>query len=310
MPDYPDSTAEANDDTNTTQQSPAPPLPPSVKGHENGEGNNRQGGGNRITQKQDEPPHWTRYVEAACALALVLITATYTHYASRQAEAAITAANAAKESADWAAAAFETSDSDFQRTMSQMITQTTQQVKAANASQSAARTAQDALYISNRAYIVTGRPDVSYAEKFVTIPVENIGRAPSRKVEFVAHEATINIADPSVGGRFDQAVERSCTRGVLQNLTPNFPQSIEIPAPQMSGTAMVDGHQLTIVALDITYDDGFPNTKEQTFQFCMRNDWVEHLHNTSWRSCDAKLHIPALEKVDGYPNCAEAGIDR
>jgi hypothetical protein len=56
-----------------------------------------------------EQPHWIAYVEGACAILLVLITATYTYYAARQlhklkrsTDAAVKAAEAAKSAADTA----------------------------------------------------------------------------------------------------------------------------------------------------------------------------------------------------------------
>jgi hypothetical protein len=87
-------------DNETSEQPPS--LPPPVEGNEDGEGRDGQQRGPQITNDENGPPHWTRYVEAVCALALVLITGTYTYYASKQASASVTAADAAKSAADTA----------------------------------------------------------------------------------------------------------------------------------------------------------------------------------------------------------------
>jgi uncharacterized protein HemX len=53
----------------------------------------------RHLSKETKMTKAARYIEAACAVLLVLITGTYTYYASQQACAAITAANAAQSAA-------------------------------------------------------------------------------------------------------------------------------------------------------------------------------------------------------------------
>jgi hypothetical protein len=307
------------DENPTDSASEAPPQEP-LAGSNGQDGSNQnppanidEGGApdaqdrpDRLEQDIRSGERWLIGITAAGVAINICIACFYYSQLGQMREAT----EAATKAADVASDSFEISQGNFDRTMSQMIAQTTQQVAAANAARSAARTAQEALFISDRAYIVTGLPDVNYAGKFVTVPIQNLGRIPSRKVEFVTHEATIDVADPSLGSRFDQAIDKGCTRGEFDTLTPNLPQYIEIPTNQMSGAAMEGGHQLTVVAIDITYDDGFPDTQKQTFQFCMRTQYAIALHKTNWRSCNAKLHIPALVKVDGYPNCTEAGIDR
>jgi hypothetical protein len=63
-------------------------------------------GGKNDTHEKQKASRPQR-IEAVCAVALVVITAFYTHYASQQACAAITAANAAKSAADTAASQLE-----------------------------------------------------------------------------------------------------------------------------------------------------------------------------------------------------------
>jgi hypothetical protein len=95
-------TPETPRDPNAPQQPPSPPLPPTVKGNEDGEGHNNEPNRSDIQKTYVKPKHWTKYVEAICALALVFITFYYTRAAYRQAVASETAANAANISAQTA----------------------------------------------------------------------------------------------------------------------------------------------------------------------------------------------------------------
>jgi len=99
MPDEPERSPDTADYSDAAQTPPPPPLPPPVERNENPEGDSGQHACRQVTENQNEPPHWTRYVEVVFAGLLVLITATYTYYASRQACAAITAADAARDAA-------------------------------------------------------------------------------------------------------------------------------------------------------------------------------------------------------------------
>lgn len=95
MPDNIDDAIAADNNTDASEHLPTPPVAPSIKRHENSEGGDGEDGSSQIRGTEDEVPHWTRYVEAFCTLALVLITGTYTYYAARQARAATDAATAA-----------------------------------------------------------------------------------------------------------------------------------------------------------------------------------------------------------------------
>jgi hypothetical protein len=79
-----------------------PTQTPPIEGNEPGESEDKQPHCHAVWKCTEKPPHWTAYAEAACAVALVLITATYTYFAKLQAGAAITAANAAASAANTA----------------------------------------------------------------------------------------------------------------------------------------------------------------------------------------------------------------
>lgn len=90
--------------SSTASESPPPLIPPMLEGNEHG-----AGGGNReneanITEKE---PNWTAWIQAVCAIFLVIITGFYTYYAYQQAGANLTAAIAAASAAKTAAQTLE-----------------------------------------------------------------------------------------------------------------------------------------------------------------------------------------------------------
>lgn len=97
MPDEMAGEPKTDVDANATQQPPPPILPPPVEGNENGEGSDDEPNRDHIQETHVKPKHWTKYAEAVCAIALVLITGYYTRAAYRQAKASETAATAARD---------------------------------------------------------------------------------------------------------------------------------------------------------------------------------------------------------------------
>jgi hypothetical protein len=89
-------------DSDAPESPPEPTLPPPVKRNEDSKSRHNTGSSSNVQKPKKEPQHWTRYLEAFCALALVLITFYYTRAAFRQAKASETAANAALSAAQTA----------------------------------------------------------------------------------------------------------------------------------------------------------------------------------------------------------------
>ena len=135
MPDEQEGVPNTKNSADAVGGNANPPLQPPVEGNEDNASDNGQNGIHRVAQNQNEPQHWTRFVEAACAVLLVLITGNYTYYASKQASAAITAANAANTSAGTADATLkeiqknERSSSDQFRTQLRKLDDTINQAK-------------------------------------------------------------------------------------------------------------------------------------------------------------------------------------
>jgi len=179
----PDGPIEARGDANASHDAPPPPLPPPVERHEDGESGDSKPDGKQITKPTDKPPHPAVYVEAACAILLVLITGTYTYYASQQAGAAITAANAAKS----AASAAVSTICEMQR--SNLIQERVSESNRISGERSAKESLDSTINNANldqRAWVSVGSPVVTakatepFAAKFFVI---NVGKTPAVNVK-------------------------------------------------------------------------------------------------------------------------------
>ena len=107
MPDQVERDPDANNDDAALNQESAP-TPAGAEADEDGKGERHKTSRyHQFCEKYKVKKKWVRFrrhgpqwIEAGCAIALVVITGSYTYYASQQAGAAITAAGAAKKSAD------------------------------------------------------------------------------------------------------------------------------------------------------------------------------------------------------------------
>jgi len=85
-----------------------PANPPAIEGDKNVVGHSCKPCSDSVCEHRGKPTHWTAYAEAICALALVVITGTYTYYAKQQAGAAIAATTNATETLNTVKKQFDT----------------------------------------------------------------------------------------------------------------------------------------------------------------------------------------------------------
>jgi hypothetical protein len=91
---------KADGDGNAPKQDPVPIPPPPVERNEKPIECNCKPCSHNEQKDAKEPPHWTTYAQAVCAVALVIITGAYTWYARNQTTASITSASAAQQAAN------------------------------------------------------------------------------------------------------------------------------------------------------------------------------------------------------------------
>jgi hypothetical protein len=149
----------------TAQPTGGTPPPPQVNG---GPAEHKQTNGSTGTHKRRRNLHRAPvWIEAACAILLVLITGFYTFYAARQAnaskksaKAALDAAIAAKQAANAASANAEIaywallgSEETSAYTLGQMAEQTAIQKKAADSAAKSVSASREALRLDQRAWV-------------------------------------------------------------------------------------------------------------------------------------------------------------
>ncbi len=173
--------------------------------------------------------------------------------------------------------------------------------RSADAAKSAADTAKETLLVSERAYIRLEGPTLDFAAKAMNLPIVNSGRLPSGPMTTIVHSATFVSTSDRVFDRdvVDKSWEHTDWNSIPPGLSTN---AVSIPFPLLDGKELNSGQQMVIVAGSLSYNDGFTNTPRQTWQFCFRT--VHHLimNKSIIIVCDPTHFLPALERIDGYPN--------
>ncbi len=246
-------------DPSAAQQSANPSARPFIEGHKDDKGGDGENGPHRVTKEQDQPLHWTRYVEAACAIALVLITSTYTYYASRQATAALTAAHAAKSAADTA-----------NETLIEMQTN----------NKESAQFAERKFHIEQRPYLtatdIKSNSPISAGENRIMLGLFNTGKSPALNVRiepsFYLGEKRL-IENPSKRSESIVAADKPIFNTYTIEIIPN--DNLRIA----TGTQL--HFRFTVIYTDIFRDwhitqiCTYYSPKEAAYKYCDKGNSVE-----------------------------------
>lgn len=179
---------------------------------------------------------------------------------------------------------------------------------SADAATSAAETAKEALHISQRAYLVIGMPSIHKLIPHMELPIDNIGRIASGKVTIIAHEyvATLAANGTPTGTMFNTWGEIDIPRVAPGTGLDNF----SIPLPTLDSAKVNNGTQFIQVAGRLSYNDGFPGTKDQMIPFCYRSgaivtgapggDTPTPSTEMQMSKCDPDIVIPEMEQMDEH----------
>jgi len=175
---------------------------------------------------------------------------------------------------------------------------------AANAAKDAAQTAKDSVHLSERAYITLGSPQLDLAKKIITVAVTNSGRIPAGAANVVLHGVIAKLPTPfaetyNVPG---SAIEKGWQHHAFDSIEPGTPHSIIVPLHMMDKGAIEKGQQVDIVVGFVSYNDGFPDTPTQRWNFCVNTVYHFTLKQVFLTNCDPNMFLPAAELADGYPN--------
>ncbi len=189
MPDQPKDEIDADGDRDTPEDAPPPALPPYVERYKNGQGEDDEPGRDKVRKTRVKPKHWTKFVEAFCAVALVCITFYYAKAAYRQARASEIAAGAARDAVGVALRTL----GETERSNERQATLTLQaRSDAQKASDVSAKSAKDALSatinnfrLEQRSWIDIAPPTIFPTKGTpyrIHMLVHNTGRTPAKNI--------------------------------------------------------------------------------------------------------------------------------
>jgi hypothetical protein len=192
-------------------------------------------------------------------------------------------------------------------TLAEMKSGSTDAHTLAESTKSAADTAKSTLHVSERAYLMLGPPTDDFPHKRTNIPLTNSGHIPSGFTKVVIHEATFSVDDPSAKIIPFAAVLEKHWKAITYQTIPVVPLgsliSVEVHLPALVQDDIANGKQGIIIAAVVTYNDGFPNTPEQTFVFCDSSSYAVSTKFFAMRPCDDPIPtLSALTALDKYPS--------
>jgi hypothetical protein len=216
------------------------------------------------------------------------------HEGGKQTEALICAAriNAG------AAQSFAISAESINKGIGDAVTKLAAQVQA---TASVSATAKETLHTSERAYISIGAPQFNFASKRIDVPLLNGGRIPSGAAEIMAYEVTMNTSETSDPGNMSVAIEKHWGRTKLSSIGASPHMSISIETPEMVTDKVNSGHQKVVFAGVITYNDGFPKSRQQNWEFCALSFFDSKDGQASLMPCTPSDIIPKLIVAIQYP---------
>ena len=178
-----------------------------------------------------------------------------------------------------------------------------QAVIQANAAKSAAETANKALHISERAYIVIALPTLDTTTKYITVPVINTGHIPSGRVVVTVHEATIDHVDIKKKTQRISPTEAHWKHYEFASIpTTGQIMNFNIPVPALDTDRLNAGREQIFLVGIISYNDGFADDPAQQWPFCEGSAMLPQSKNLQWVICDPSAYLLEAIKSDRYPD--------
>jgi hypothetical protein len=169
--------------------------------------------------------------------------------------------------------------------------------RSAGAATSAASTAKDALSISERAYLQIGGEVLDIPNKRIRITLVNTGRIPPGHIKVTVHESTLDIT------RLNDArvIEIHWTEDYGEGL-PSAGMIVNVNVPRFNEAEIKSSRQQIVITGTITYNDGFPNTKDQVRPFCTSALNGPIPNEITLFPCDSSTELPIAIGIDKYPD--------
>ncbi len=181
-----------------------------------------------------------------------------------------------------------------------------QAIIQANAAKSAASIAGQTLHISERAYLTLGTPADDFQNKQISIPIINSGHIPSGKATIIAHEITFQISIPLAtiySLNQETTIERHWTTAGFPTVAIGNPFVVDVEIPSLVMDDLNNGKQGVAIAIEMIYNDGFPNTPDQRWVFCDISVYSAAMKRGIMRPCDdPEVLLRLVTALDRYPD--------
>lgn len=284
-----------------------PPQPPSNQSPPNPPGGDDPEGDKATAKKLEDIAKGERWL-IGIGIAGVLVNLLLGSIYYQQLTQMRVATEASRQAVQLAHDTLDYNASQFDRAMRQTINQTSSQYRAtqesivsARAAQSAAQTAIDTLHIAQRAYISTGTPSMNFTAGTIHIPLINSGHIPSGLIQIKTFEVTADVRDPS-NIRDGTVIEKHWMPSTKQAFQIGQGIGFEFPIRMATAEKVAAGTQYFIIAGNITYNDGFPDTPPQHWDFCFQTVYNPKSKTDIVGICESSIEIPKLMKIIEYPN--------
>ncbi len=176
--------------------------------------------------------------------------------------------------------------------------------RSADAAQSAANTAKEALHISERAYIAIGVPQLNYENRSLTMAVTNTGHIPASKLKTTIHEATVIRTPGPITPPYPNfpTEEMHWTEDIADTCCSGGNMELRVRVPSLDKTRIESRQQKIFIVGQVIYNDGFPDTDNQITPFCFSTDVRVIPSSVIWAPCDWKTELAISKRLDQYPS--------
>ena len=171
---------------------------------------------------------------------------------------------------------------------------------SADAAQRAADIANQALHLSERAYITTSLPQLDFGAKRLTFQIVNSGRIPSGTMIITVHEATVSIPNPQ--NPIYVAQEGHWRSAALSAIAPDRPIAVNNDVPLLQENALDNSQQMVFAAGTIEYSDGFSDDPQQLWNFCWYATSDKGNQKFLIDPCDPNTFIAKIKTWEEYPS--------
>jgi hypothetical protein len=190
----------------------------------------------------------------------------------------------------------------YQQQLQQMTKQATNTGNLADATN-------NALIVSEGAYLSALGVRVDNDRKAAMVSAVNIGHLPA--------DGTLTIfemmvrrgeqAKYAVGFPIGEPIEGHWSESRFTNVTYTSPPMLWTPLPSFAQAEYAQGKTAVVISGNFSYNDGFPSTPKRTAGFCYINFFDLQIHQQNAVSCDVERMTARIKRYIRFP---KNGVDQ